>query len=172
MINYCLLHNIGEKKFNNPVIDSNYNSIEQIKNYKKTLTFDGIYENVYHNREILKDRKSIFFVMGNYIGGDNKFDLGMPYEKYCTWQQIEDLASNYDVEIGWHTWSHRDLTTLTTKEIFEECRSPFPTEVFAYPYGKFDIRCIDVLKELGYKKAFSVDIGDNSDYQILREYIR
>ncbi len=171
MSKYCLLHNVGEKRFRNAAINSNYNPPHQIRNFKGILTFDGIYRNVLENEDLLKNRKSIFFIMGNFIGKDNAFDVGMPYERYCSWDELEYLREKYDIDFGWHTWTHRDLTKLSDSEIVAECTPSFKTDLFAYPYGRFDNRVIKILKDLGYKKAFSVNKGDNSDFQILRPYI-
>ena len=171
MNRYCLLHNVGPKKYKNHVINSNYNSCDQIERFQGVLTFDGIYRNVLENEHILKGREVIFFVMGDYIGKDNRFDKGMPYEKYCTWDELLYLKEKYNIKFGWHTWSHRDLTILPESEIIKECTPSFETDLFAYPYGRFDNRVINILQKLDYKKAFSVNVGNNSDFQILRPYL-
>ena len=107
-----LLHNIGD------IRHSNYHTRDQILKSNEPLGFDGIYLNVYENKDILKEKTGVFFVMGNYIGGDNYFDLKYvpKLEKYCTWEQIHEMCEEFDFEIGWHTWSHPDLRSLT-KEI-------------------------------------------------------
>ena len=68
-MSFRLLHNVGD--INHP----NYTSREKILNCNDVLTFDGIYRNVYENKEILKGKKVIFFVMGDFMGKDNSFDL-------------------------------------------------------------------------------------------------
>lgn len=108
--------------------------------------------------------------MGDFVGKDNSFDIGMPYEKYCDWNQIMDLV-NLGAKLGWHTWSHRDLTKLSKDEILKEITPPFPMQELAYPYGKFNELVIECAKEVGFKKAWSVTEGDNSDYQLTREYL-
>ena len=170
-LKYCLLHNVGPKKYNKPHINANYNPREQIQSFNGILTFDGVYRNVLENEDLLRDRKVIFFIMGDYIGKDNSFDTGMPFEKYCNWYELEYLRGKYDIEFGWHTWSHPDLTTLSDEQIYKECKSPFETDLFAYPYGRFDARVINILKEMGYRKAFSVLRGNNTDFEILRPYL-
>ncbi len=159
-----LLHNIGEP------INSNYNSPEQISASRGELTFDGIYKNVYEHRHILKDRDVTLFVMGNYVGKDNSFDKPMPLEKYCDWNEIMELV-NIGCKLGWHTWSHPDLTTLSYEEVLKEVTPPFPMESFAYPYGKFNDTVIKAVKEAGFKKAYTVVSGDETDYQIPRFYL-
>jgi hypothetical protein len=168
-----LLHNIGN------IRHSNYHTREQVLNSNEPLGFDGIYLNVYENKDILKDKTGIFFVMGNFIGGDNYFDLQYvpKLEKYCTWEQINEMCDEYDFEIGWHTWSHPDLTLLKKDEIIKEITPPFPMKYFAYPYGKFNDLAIECVKEMGYEKAWSVTQGSRNpqdkdhNYKIYRPYL-
>ena len=163
-----LLHNIGELKH------SSYNTREEIEALKDTdfITFDGIYTNVYENMGVLKRFKPIFFVMGDYVGGDNLFDDGAPqYEDFCTWEQIHELLDFTGGRIGWHTHSHPDLTKVDDEQLKYEVTPPFPMEDFAYPYGKLDNRVVEAVKKAGFKRAWSVFEGDNSDYQLLRKYL-
>lgn len=161
-----ILHNISREKFN-----SNYNTPEEVDNYTGPLTFDGVYYNVYLNQGLLEGREVTLFVMGDYVGKTNAFDIDQPLERYCDWNQIMELVEIYNCRLGWHTWSHKDLTTLTDQEILKEVVPPIPMEVFAYPYGKFDDRVIEIVKQAGYKEAFSVTEGDGSEYQRLRKYL-
>jgi peptidoglycan/xylan/chitin deacetylase (PgdA/CDA1 family) len=170
-----LAHNIGTENH------SNYNTIEQIVACQEPIGFDGIYRNVYENREILKGKTGIFFVMGNYMGKDNTFDL--PHvpklEQYCTWDEmVEMLMDLPDFHIGWHTWSHPDLTTLSREEIMKEITPPFPMDTFAYPYGRYNDLVVQCVKEAGFKKAYSVTQGSTNpndpdhQFKIYRDYIR
>jgi len=168
-----LLHNIGD------IRHSNYHTREQVLNSTEPLVFDFIYLNVYENKEILKNKSGIFFVMGNYIGKDNTFDLQYvpKLEKYCTWEQIHEMCDDFDFEIGWHTWSHPDLTKLSKEEIIKEITPPFPMKYFAYPYGLFNDLVVECVKELGYEKAWSVTQGSRNpnekdyDYKLYRPYL-
>lgn len=164
---FLLLHNVGDERH------PNYNTHDQIKKSSGTLTFDGIYRNVYENQDLLYGRDVILFVMGNYVGGDNEFDLpNVPkLEKYCTWKEIEELVDKYGAELGWHTWNHPDLTTLSKEEIMHEITPPFPMESFAYPYGRYNDLVIECLKEAGYKRAFSVNKTDGTIWTIPRPYL-
>lgn len=159
-----ILHNIGDRK------NSNYNTLAEIHECQDFLTFDGVYENVFHNRSILAGRKAILFIAGDYVGKDNRFDAPMPLEKYCTWEQLAYLKA-CGFELGWHSWSHRDLTTLETGEIIKEVTPPFPMRTFAYPYGKFDDRVLEAVKKAGFQEAYSVFQGDGSEFQRLRKYL-
>lgn len=169
-----LAHNIGD------ISHSNYNTRQQILDCHEPIGFDGIYQSLYQNQDILKGKSGILFVMGNYIGKDNTFDL--PHvpklERYCDMGQVMELCVKYNFKVGWHTWSHPDLTTLPDSEVIKEITPPFQMDYFAYPYGIYDERIIRLVKEAGYKQAYSVTQGtlnvNDSDYnfKIFRDYIR
>lgn len=168
-----LAHNIGNHRH------SNYNTREQILNCHEPIGFDGIYLNVYENQDVLKEKSGIMFVMGDFMGKDNSFDLAhVPaLEKYCTWEQVYELCARYDFKLGWHTWSHRDLTKLSRDEIMKEVTPPFHMDYFAYPYGTFNDLVIECVREAGFKLAYSVHQGTkdfqdpNYNYKIFRSYI-
>ena len=168
-----LLHNIGD------VDHSNYNTREQVLNCNEPLGFDGIYLNVYENQDILKNKTGVFFVMGNFMGGDNSFDLEYvpKLEKYCSWEQVEEMSSKYNFKIGWHTWNHPDLTKLSEEDIMKEITPPYPMDFFAYPYGNYNDLVIKCVKKAGFSFAWSVIQGSvdkneiDYNYKIYRNYI-
>lgn len=168
-----LVHNIGTEKH------SNYHTREQILASTQPLGFDGIYKNVYDNQDVLTGKSGVFFVMGNYLGGDNAFDLAhVPkLEQYCTMEQVQEMCTKYNFEIGWHTWSHPDLTKLTEEEVMREITPPFTMRYFAYPYGLFNDMVINCVKRAGYQKAWSVTQGSQNpnevdyDYKLYRPYL-
>lgn len=117
--------------------------------------------------------------MGNYVGSDNSFDLAYvpKLEKYCTWEQIKEMSEKYGFAIGWHTWSHPNLTHISRHEMVNEITPPFPMDYFAYPYGEYNQVVLDVVKECGFKMAWSVTQGSTDinaqdyNYKIFRNYI-
>lgn len=143
--------------------NSNFNTIDEVLALNPdevVLTFDGVYQSVYKNWQKLRDYKVILFQMGD---NDKKV------EELCTPQQLEEMVKDGAV-LGWHTWNHNDLTKLSEEQIQKEILSPFETEYFAYPYGRFNDRVIDEVKNK-YKFAYSVTEGNDSDYQIKRKYL-
>ena len=161
-----LAHNIGN------IRHPNYNTRQQIIDCEDEIGFDGIYRNVYVNQDCLIGKKGIMFVMGDFFGKNNEFDLPhVPQlEDYCTLEEVKELCQKYDFELGWHTWSHRDLTKLSKDEIMYEVKAPFECKYFAYPYGTYNQLVIDCVKEAGYEKAYSVIQGTLNPYDIDAEY--
>ena len=98
-------------------------------------------------------------------------------ENYCTWEQINEICKEYDFEIGWHTYSHPDLTKLSKEQIIAEITPPFPMKTFAYPYGNFNDLVVECVKEVGFERAYSVTQGTNDQseidwqFKIFRNYI-
>jgi peptidoglycan/xylan/chitin deacetylase (PgdA/CDA1 family) len=163
-----LAHNIGNENH------SNYHTREEILACDEPIGFDGVYRNVYENQDVLEGKSGIMFVMGNYLGGTNEFDLNnVPkLERYCTLEEVKELCKNYDFEIGWHTWSHRNLSELSEKEILQEITAPFETKYLRYPYGKYCNKVIDCVKRVGYEKAYSVTQGvHDNQYKIYSDYV-
>lgn len=162
-----LLHKIGDKKLNRY-----YNTPEEIERTRPEdiLTFDGVYESVWNYYDILKNKKVILFIIGDYVGKDNKFDKGQPYERFCTWDQIWGMKE-MGAQIGWHSRTHRNLTKLNLQDKIDELIPSFKTDLLSYPYGKFDNEVLELLPKMNYQKAYAVNKGDNSQYQILRRVL-
>lgn len=166
-----LLHNlVKEKPKAPPNVVSNYNTIDELLRLPKdtVISFDGVYRNVWENREHLKDYDVYLFVVGDVIGKDNSFDKGMPREHYCTQSQLDDLV-DMGCKLGWHTKTHRDLTTLTDDEVLEELKIPYPMNYFAYPYGRFNGRIEELVKQAGFLRAWSVT--EFSKFSLKRQYL-
>lgn len=159
-----IFHNIGTKKH------GNYHTAEQVENCNGNLTFDGVYLNVYEYKHLLADRNVILYFIGDYVGKDNSFDQRKkkPIEMFCDMDQLKELEDMGCI-LGWHTWSHVDLTTLSDEDLEKEVTPPFQMDYFAYPYGKFDDRVIEAVKKAGFKYAHVLANGDNSSYQLNRE---
>lgn len=163
-----LAHNIGNEQH------SNYHTREQILACDEPIGFDGVYRNVYKNQDVLQNKSGIMFVMGNYLGGNNEFDLeNVPkLENFCTLAEVKELCNKYNFEIGWHTWSHRNLCELTEKEIMQEITAPFPTKYLRYPHGEYNDLVVKCAKMKGYEKAYAVTQGVPDDpYRLFSDYV-
>ncbi len=130
------------------------------------ITFDDGFEDVYKNAFPIMEKygfKGIVFIIAGFIGNTAKWDLPgkgkYPLLSSC---QIKELYSN-GWEIGVHSYSHRDLTKLSEKELRKEVieskkiiEDMLGEEVylFSYPYGKYNDLVYNMVKE-HYKMAFA-----------------
>jgi peptidoglycan/xylan/chitin deacetylase (PgdA/CDA1 family) len=164
-----LLHRIGPR-----ALGSNFNSMEEILDAGRKglkLSFDGIYKSVYENRHLLAGLDITLFVMGRFVGGNNRFDIGQPYGEYCTWDEIFEIQTDTGAKLGYHSFSHKNLSELSDDDLLREIHPPFPMDYFAYPAGIATPRVINVVKECGYKEAWTVHQGDGSQFQRKRRYL-
>lgn len=162
-----LLHQIGER------LNPNFNTIEEILACDEPLSFDGVYESVYQYHRLLKGKDITFFISGKYIGGNNSFDVcnGQPLSKFCNITQILDMADFLGARVGYHGWEHKRCVGLSEAELFMELyRTEFDLEdvvsyplSFAWPYGDYDQKAIDMVIHLGYDEAWSATQGDDAN---------
>jgi len=162
-----LLHRIGTR------LNSNFNSIEEIVSSTGPLSFDGIYTEVLQHWKWLEGRDVTFFVMGDYVGLNNEFDRGngQPPGDFCTWDEIIYMTRKLNAKIGWHTWSHPNLLTLSDEEVIKEITPPFPMTDFAYPGACVDERVKDLVRQVGYKRAWGVNTNNSCKFNLNRRYL-
>jgi peptidoglycan/xylan/chitin deacetylase (PgdA/CDA1 family) len=98
-----------------------------------------------------------------------------PGPSTMSWREIERLADRGQVTFGAHTVNHFGVSRLTDAELEEElgesCRAlaqhvPDPSDVFAYPYGRYadlDPRPGGVLRALGCRGAVTLVAGALED---------
>lgn len=166
-----LFHSIG------PRYNSNWNTIDEVnavhKNYH--ISFDGLYYSVYEHRHRLKGHLITVFVCGNHVGKDNEFDRNnLPNfrpDRFCTWDETFEFCKYTGARLGWHSWTHRDLTKLSDMDVAEELRAPVAMSLFAWPYGNVDERVAHLCRHMGYEEAWSVTQGDGSRFQRNRKYL-
>lgn len=123
------------------------------------LTFDDGYENFYNNAfpEIKKrGMKAVLFVISGY---DSK--------EYMSTIQIKEVSEN-SIEIGSHTVSHPNLTTIPGNKAQEELKKSKdlleaivgePILSFCYPAGKFNEEVKAMVKGSGYKYSVTTKPG-------------
>lgn len=147
-------HRIGTKgEFTDP--------IEDILAHQGQITFDGVYTSVFDHRHLLAPKLPILFISGDQIGR----------EGFCNTEQLLELKKLGFI-LGWHGWSHRKVTELSRTELWTELSKPtWVNDVYAYPHGDFDEQAMNMLKELGYKKAYSTTQGDENVFSLRRSYL-
>lgn len=125
------------------------------------LSFDDGYRDFYTDAfPILKKYKikSVVYLVPAFLDKPNNM----------TSVQVKDLIDSGLVEIGAHTISHVHLKGLDEKRVKEEIvrgktmlEEAFNIRIvsFAYPYGEFDLKTIQVVKEAGFTTAASTIEG-------------
>jgi peptidoglycan/xylan/chitin deacetylase (PgdA/CDA1 family) len=63
------------------------------------------------------------------------------------------------VEIGFHSFSHPDLTAMPRSDLPREVTSPFPARFFAYPGGRYSADVLAAVRAAGYAAACSIELG-------------
>jgi peptidoglycan/xylan/chitin deacetylase (PgdA/CDA1 family) len=134
-------------------------NLEKIPSDAIIISFDdSLKNNIDYALPILNEFnfKAVFFVAAGSLPGENwwnkKSSKGL---ENMTPQDLQTLVKSGHT-IGNHSLSHAQLPDLSNKmlkmefiksnEILEE-KLGFRPEVFAYPYGNADQRCIDLCKE-------------------------
>jgi GT2 family glycosyltransferase len=143
------------------------------------ITFDGVYKNVLdYAAPILKEFNYPFelFVTSDYLGRDNSFDCPEPPAEFANLQELECLVK-INGRLQWHTRSHPDLTDDNQKvdlslelEVPEKLRKIDPQgyKWFAYPYGKFNERVIEKVKDKFYGALSCIQGNDTYLYCLNR----
>jgi len=139
------------------------------------ISFDDAYHNIYeYALPVLSEFKlpAIIYVPTDYIGTRNEWDLGRhePLMKIMDKQRLSEI-SRMGFAVGSHSASHRQLSTLSTKELMNEITSSRkvledllsrPVIDFAYPYGQradYDKRVMDLLGQASYRSGVTTCFG-------------
>ncbi len=85
-------------------------------------------------------------------------------EKLLNEQQIKEMQSSGFVEFGAHTLHHPNLNRISDENAYEEISASKemvekitekPCDSFAYPYGRYELKHVTMLKKIGFKLAFT-----------------
>lgn len=129
------------------------------------MCFDDGWAGIYDHRQLFVDEKIVptIFIAVDLIGK----------EGYMTEDQIKELI-NLGFIFESHTWSHRDLTEFTEKQLEHELEDAknelnrlfgLPFDELCFPLGRFSDLIYNKSIEAGYKLLYtSVDGGGFFDF--------
>ncbi len=125
------------------------------------ITFDDGYRDNYANAyPILKKHgfTATIFLVTDLVGNDDRF---------LTWDEAREMHKNGFV-FGSHTVSHLPLTTLDPEQIAGELAASAAEierqlgarpRYFAYPTGAYNLKIEELVRQSGYRAAFTIRYG-------------
>ena len=134
---------------------------EKLPQKSVIIAFDDGYQDNYDNAyPILKKYgfSATVFVITGFVGKSG----------YLTWDEIREMQEG-GVTFASHTVSHKSMTDLTDNELKkelvdskakleEELKSH--VEFMAYPTGTYNLHIAQIVKDAGYKAAFTIKYGN------------
>lgn len=147
------------------------------------ITFDdGYADNLAACEELHKrGMRATWFIVSGSVGQSPRWpDDGRPAGRLLNADELREIQEN-GMEIGSHTVNHVRLTGLDDVSLMQELVHSKamledllgnPVGSFAYPYGDWDARCVEAVKQAGYAAACTTETGwalrDRSPYQLRR----
>ena len=146
--------------------DELYNSLAgtgELPDNPVMITFDDGYEDNYVNAyPILKKYgfKATIFVVTSFLDKNKK--------GYMSWDQAREMDAN-GISIQSHTVDHKSMTDLTDDQLRMELVDSkkkaekelgHPVNYMAYPTGTYNLHIAQMVKEAGYKAAFTIKYGN------------
>lgn len=126
---------------------------------------DGYADNMWHAMPVFKilGITPLIFLTVNYVGTGDIFKRYSDREKdrFLNWREVRDMSVE-DAVFGSHSLSHPHLPRVDdaalaaevsdSKKAIED-RTGRQIDFFCYPFGDFDERVIDAVRNAGYKGA-------------------
>ncbi|PIY79930.1 MAG: hypothetical protein COY81_00365 [Candidatus Pacebacteria bacterium CG_4_10_14_0_8_um_filter_43_12] len=141
------------------------------------ITFDGVYDNVlYYAAPLLKKFGYPFelFITGDYVGKNNRFDVGEAPATFASIQQLTELVK-LGGRLQWHTRSHPKLDQITDLGMIKKELSipaklknldPKGCKWLAYPHSVFNSETKKIAHQM-FKGSLSVIHGSDDDLDAL-----
>jgi peptidoglycan/xylan/chitin deacetylase (PgdA/CDA1 family) len=150
----------------------------RLPDYSTVLTFDDGTRNFFTVVAPLLAERGLpavaFVITKNTTEGEGSPDAGEWMREddhlYLSWPEVRRLASQPGIEIGSHSHTHPDLTTLSAEEARRELTESLAAVVehtgnaspaLAYPHGRTCEEVCEGARALGYACAFTGELGAN-----------
>lgn len=133
------------------------------------LTFDDGFRNNYEAALPILEKfgfKATIFLATGYLGKKCRWDKrsDIPDLPLLDWDMVKEMDS-YGIDFQPHTVTHPHLTGIPDKKIREELRDSRKAiedrigkrcAVLCYPYGEYDSRVIEVVRQEGFSAAVAI----------------
>ena len=138
------------------------------------ITFDDGYLDNYTNAFPVLQKYGFsvtIFLVSDFLGKSRSWGHGHP-ACLMDWGHAREM-SRFGVSFNAHTCTHPDLTTLSNQEASRELiesRKKIEDALgvavrhFAYPWGRYDKRIMQLTEDAGYEAAFAIRKSEMSRY--------
>lgn len=125
------------------------------------ITFDDGYRDNYTNAYFVLKKygfTATVFLVTNLVGSD---------DRYLTWDQVREMQKN-GIVFGSHTVNHLPLTKMSPDEALAELAGSAAAierelgakpRYFAYPTGAYTLKTEELVRQAGYRAAFTIRYG-------------
>lgn len=157
------LHNNGYTTISPDQLLNSIQYSEPLPENPILITFDDGYRDAYLEAyPILKKYNftATIFLITDYVGNNSR---------YLSWEEVKEMHDN-GITFGSHTLNHISLSDSTNEYVEYqltksreaiEWRLKEPVKYFAYPGGFYNQTTTQLLKQTGYRGAFTVNFGRN-----------
>lgn len=141
--------------------------VEKLKNKEKipdnwiAFTIDDAYKSFYQNGLELFKKYNYPFTLFVYVEATQK-----KYPDFMTWNEIKEASKYGEIEL--HSYSHKQLVKLTNEEITKDTNLAleifeknlgFKPKSYSYPYGEYDNRVKNEIKNFGFEYIMNQNNG-------------
>jgi len=159
---------------------------EPFKGKTVVITFDDGFYSMYS--KLLPLAKKYGYPVTLFVYTDFIYQKG---DRVLTWDLLARM-NRQGIDIQCHTITHADLTVFTALDTPEASKMLYDelylskriielylkkdAEFFAFPYGRYNVKLIELCLLAGYRRVFSTDYGSNiitrDNYSLCRQHIK